>query len=303
MYLLLANYERRFESSISRLVGRFSEKSHQVFDKYSEDRSKFDESEALLAELRKELEHQKALVTNLQRGKQALQEENAILVNQQQQLESEIAVLKSQMESLTEHGSLTRNDLEKKQRNTDAQSVGTAERVSSMNSRIADLQMELSMKQQLIEQLSKRPADSDYKIMRHNNSQLEKELKQLKLQLSKIRAAAPGSFNTGNQSGMTYSEATTSSSKEFHEDIQELNMNLSLKTRECDDLEKEVSSLKTELKGAQELLASKLDVASQFAATESERDVCEVSVSLGHELKRPTGQAMRRQHSDTRGRM
>ena len=100
---------------------------------------------------------------------------------------------------------------------------------------------------------------------------------------------------------MTYSEATTSSSKEFHEDIQELNMNLSLKTSECYDLKKEVSSLKTELKGAQELLASKLDVASQFEATESERDVCEVSVSLslGHELKRPTGQAMRRQHSDT----
>ena len=159
-------------------VGRFSEKSHEVFDKYTEDKSKFSEAEAQLAAVR--------------RGKEELEEKNAILV-------------KYQLESLSVH---------------------------------------------------------------------------------------------------------------TQEEIEDIKMNLTIKTVECDDLKKTVSSLRKELKSAEDLLASKLDVASQFEATESERDVSGLSVSqsLGAEFmgrnlsynnttQQPTGQAMWRQHSDTTGRM
>ena len=288
-----------------------------MFDKYTEDKSKFSEAEAQLAAVRKELEQQKHLVANLQRGKEELEDKNAILVKQQLQLESEITTLKYQLESLSGHTSLEINELQKKHRDTSAQPVGREEYINSLKSRIAELETELLRKQRSIEQLSQGTANSDYEGMRQKYCQIENELKQLKLKMSKRGATtSPDSFVSDTQTRAAASGTAARCSKLLQEEIEDIKMNLTLKTVECDDLKNTVSSLRKELKSAEDLLASKLDVASQFEATESERDVSGLSVSqsLGAEFmgrnlsynnitQQPTGQAMWRQHSDTTGRM
>ena len=298
-------------------VGRFSEKSHEVFDKYTEDKSKFSEAEAQLAAVRKELEQQKHLVANLQRGKEELEDKNAILVKQQLQLESEITTLKYQLESLSGHTSLERNELQKKHRDTSAQPISREGHINSLKSRIAELETELLRKQRSIEQLSQGTANSDYEGMRQKYCQIENELKQLKLKMSKRGATtSPDSFVSDTQTRVAASGTAARCSKVLQEEIEDLKIDLTLKTGECEDLKKTCSSLRKELKSAEDLLASKLDVASQFEATESERDVSGLSVSqsLGAEFmgrnlsynnttQQPTGQAMWRQHSDTTGRM
>ena len=279
-----------------------------MFDKYSEDKSKFDESETLLAGVRLELQGQKALVVKLQTGNQDLEEKNANLVREQMQLESEITASRSQMESLSGNSSFTRNESEKKHRSTNTQSAETE--VSLLKARSAELERELAMKEQLIEQLSKGPAESEYEMLRNNYFQLENEL----IQLKQRGAAAPNSFKSEIQSRITHSEVAASEKRELQEEVEELKLDLTLKTSECDDLKNKVTSLGSELREARDLLASKLYRTSEIEERETERDVCGLSVSqsLGAEFKRsdlglntqqPTGPAIKRQHSDTIGRV
>ena len=96
---------------------------------------------------------------------------------------------------------------------------------------------------------------SELEHIRTHYSNLEKELESLK------SVNQPSSRNEAHQFSSNSNNIMMS---QFKTTIDELEMDLTLKRSECDDLHKKVTSLQSELKEAQDLLAYKLETPSKF---------------------------------------
>ncbi|KAI6660849.1 hypothetical protein LOD99_13573 [Oopsacas minuta] len=242
-------------------MGRFSEESHQIFDKYSEDKSKYDESETHLEEMRKELLKHKHMFTVLEKEKHQLEETNNALITQGEEFQNVISSLKSEREDLHNQCSMMRQQ----QQQIVTDSTRTDEEILSLKQQIKQLKDIIAVKDNVIQKFS----DSEVVTLQKKYSELERELRHLK--------------DTTNPPNITHEERISGTTGRkivsLEEKIGELEIDLTLKTSECDDLKREVVSLKSELKEAQDILASKLERSEDLAGLS-------VSQSLGADFNR-----------------
>ena len=226
----------------STYTGRYSEKLEGMMNDLGEDRSKYEGFDKEQEGMRKELEQRtKELVSS--------QQEN---LQMQEKYQNEITNLKSSLE-LNYNSSSLKSELQKQSEYSEhtltTESADTENRITSLTTRIRELEDKLTTKDTYISRLH-----SELENIRIHYSILEKELQTLK------SANQPRSRNEANQLySNTNPQITPDSILQFKSKFEDLLMQLTLEKSECEDLQRKVVSLQSELKEAQDVLAAKLE--------------------------------------------
>ena len=199
--------------------------------------------------MRKELEQRNNEVVSLQEEKQELQEK----------YHEEMSNSKFRVESLNKECLLLRIELEKRsgdsRHGSATKSAETEEHLVSLTTRIRELEDALTAKDTYISHVC-----SELESIRIHYSKLEEELESFK------SVNQPSSRNEGQLFSSNSNSQRTANimMSQFKTKFDELEMDLTLKRSECDALQEKVTSLQSELKEAQDLLASKLETPSKF---------------------------------------
>ena len=256
--------------SYNTYTGRYSQKLEGMMDDLGEGRSKYEGFDKEQEGMRKELEQRtKELVS--------LQKEN---LQMQIDYQNEISNLKSSLEELNYNCSSLQAELSKQSEYSKhiltTESADTEERITSLTvhireqtTHIRELEDKLTTRDTYISR-----SYSELETFRIHYSNLEKELQTLK------SANQPRSRDEANQLyENTYSQRTPDSILQFKTKVDDLEILLTLKNSECEDLQRKVVSLQSDLREAQDVLAAKL---------ESPREVGESLIESVH-LSLPPG--------------
>ena len=249
--------------SYNTYTGRYSQKLEGMMDDLGEGRSKYEGFDKEQEGMRKELEQRtKELVS--------LQKEN---LQMQIDYQNEISNLKSSLEELNYNCSSLQAKLQKQseysKHTLTTESADTEERIREQTTHIRELEDKLTTKDTFISRLH-----SELETFRIHYSNLEKELQTLK------SANQPRSRDETYQLyGNTNPQRTPDSILQFKTKVDDLEILLTLKNSECEDLQRKVVSLQSDLREAQDVLAAKL---------ESPREVGESLIESVH-LSLPSG--------------
>ena len=194
--------------------------------------------------MRKKLEQRTNELISLQKEKQDMQEK----------YQNEISNSKSCVESLNKECSLLKIELEKKggdsQHNFNTNSADTEEHTQSLTTRISELEGTLTTKDTYISHLC-----VELENIRIHYSNLEKKLESSK----SINQPSSRDESQHLYSNTISQKIPDTRISQLLTKVTDLEMQFALKNSECEDLQKKIASLKSELKEAQDLLASNLE--------------------------------------------
>ena len=192
--------------------------------------------------MRKELEQRTKELVSLQEEK----------LQMQMNYQNEISNLKSSLEELNFNCSSLKVELQKQseysKHTLTTESADKEERITSLTTRIRELEDKLTTKDTYISRLY-----SELETFRIHYSNLEKELQTLK---------SANQTRSGNEAYQLYGNTNpqrTPDSILQRTKVQDLELQLTLKNSECEDLQRKVVSLQSDLREAQDMLAAKLE--------------------------------------------
>ena len=249
-------------------TGRYSEKTQEMMDKLGEDNSKYEGFDKELERMRRELEQRTNELISLQKEKQDMQEK----------YQNEISNSNLCVESLNKECSLLKIELEKKggdsKHNFTTKSADSQERIQSLTTRIRELEGTLTTKDTCISHLY-----AELENIQIHYSNLEKKLQSSKsVNQPSNRDEAQHLYSNTNSQKIPDTRISQLKTK-----VNDLEMQLTLKNSECEDLQKRIASLQSELKEAQDLLAYKLE--SLSGSGESMVESVHLSLPPGYKRK------------------
>ena len=229
--------------SYNTYTGRYIQKLEGMMDDLGEGRSKYEGFDKEQEGMRKELKQRTKELVSLQKEK----------LQMQMDYQNEISNLKSSLEELNYNCSSLKAELQKQseysKHTITTESADKEDRITSLTTRIRELEDKLTTRDTYISRLY-----SELETFRIHYSNLEKELQTLK------SANQPRSRDETNQlCGNTDPQRTPDTILQFKTKVEDLEMQLTLKNSECEDLQRKVVSLQSELREAQDVLAAKLE--------------------------------------------